>query len=165
MGCSFSNFIERINVSVYNGEAVRLLTYNEPYTLFRYINSYNIMKSFIDYNEQIIHKDYEEYERILIILYKYSFNEEIKRIISSHIDTSGIEAFYDFYAKLNTEEYINVIETNLLFDLNDIKAIKSIIIYLKNNDIIFDTTYKKMLKSYNYLINSFPNKVDYNIYH
>lgn len=165
MGCIFSNFIDRINVSVYNGETVRLLTYNEPYTLFKYINSYDIIKSFIDYNDHLIYKDDEEYERILIILYKYSFNEKIKRIISSHINTLSIESFYDFCNKLNKDEYINIIETNLLFDLNDIKAIKSIIMYLKNNNIIFGTTYKKILKSYDYIINSFPNKVDYNVYH
>ena len=165
MGCSFSNFINRINVSVYNGETVKLLTYNDPYTLTKYINSYDIIKSFIDYNEQIIHKNEKEYEQALIILYKYSFNEEIKRIISLHIDTLNIESFYDFRNKLNNDEYINIIETNLLFDLNDLKAIKYIIMYLKNNDIMIETTYKKILKSYDYIINSFPNDIDYNVYH
>ena len=165
MGCTFSNFINRINVSVYNGETVRLLTYNEPYTLFKYINSYDIIKSFIDYNEHIIYKDDTEYERTLLILYKYSFNEEIKRIISSHINTLNIETFYDFRNKLNNDEYINVIETNLLFDLNDIKAIKTIIMYLKNQNIIYNTIYKKLMKRYEYIHDSFPNKIDYKVYH
>lgn len=165
MGCTFSNFIERINVSVYNGEAVRLLTYDEPNTLFKYINSYDIMKSFIDYNDQIIHKDDKEYERLLIILYKYSFNDQIKQIITTHIDTTNIESFYDFYKKLDSTEYINIIETSLLFDLNDIRAIKSIIMYLKNKNIIFDTTYNKLIKSYEYIINSFPNNIEYEVYH
>lgn len=165
MGCIISNFIDRINISVYNGEMVRLLTYNESDSLYKYINSYDIMKSFIDYNEKLINNNEKDYERILILLYKYSLNEQIKQIISSHIDTSNIESFYDFHDKLNNEQYINIIETKLLFDIYDIKAIKSIILYLKNQNIIFNTTYKKLMKKYNYIHDSFPNKSDYEIYH
>ena len=164
MGCTFSSFIDRINVSVYNGETVRLLTYNDTDSLFRYINSYDIMKSFIDYNEQLIHKDDIEYERVLILIYKYSLND-IKQIITTHIDTTNIESFYDFHEKLNNDEYINIIENKLLFDLNDINAIKSIILYLKNQDIIFNTTYKKLMKRYEYIIDSYPSKIDYEVYH
>lgn len=164
MGCYLSKFIDRINVSVYNGEAVRLLTYNDTDTLFKYINSYDIMKTFIEYNEKIIHKNDIEYEHILILLYKYSLNEQVKRLISSYIDTSDYISFYEFYKKLDNSEYIDIIETKLLFDKNDIKAIKTIIIFLKNQDIIFNTTFKKLMKKYEYIQNSFPLKIDYEVY-
>ena len=164
MGCFISSFIDKINVSVYNSETIRLLTYDDTDTLFRYINSYDIMKSFIDYNEKIIHKDNKEYERALIILYKYTLNTDLKQIITFHIETLNIESFYDFHERLEKEKYINIIETNLLFDMNDINAIKSIIMFLKNNDIIFNTTFKKLMKRYEYIQDCYPRKIDYNVY-
>lgn len=164
MGCIISNFIDRINVSVYNGETVRFLTCNDTDTLYKYINSFDIMKSFIEY-EKIIYNNDIEYKQVLTLLYKYSLNEQIKQIITTHIDTTNIETFYDLHEKLNNEEYINITETNILFDMNDIKAIKLIILYLKNQDIIFKPTYKKLMKKYEYIYKSFPNKIDYNVYH